>query len=424
MLKLDENGQYIRKLVDRRNKLEVDTYNEKQKELSSLECIFARNAGEKIPTPENFIIFLSFEREEKEKALKNLKNATKRDDLDEKYFEAIHSSYTTEELQKFYNYYLRELSEKGGVVIMPEEKEIVDSRISWGTDEMLEEVENFEKFVEENAKPLSGLPQEIKLLPGDTVGISAPTGSGKTTSLIGIAVKHLNQGQRVLFIALEETELETRARIIRQLANPGSHRNLGFVAAEDFKESTFKTEFASLLKSAEADVVLIDYINDAFLHFDITGKSLQAYEKIKKTVAAISDINHKEVKSIVVIGVQGTAKLLTAKKKEILAGGKAYFEGGQSTIKPLQYAILIQDADTKEDGNEYEKIAYVVKQRNALVKSKSKSKQIGLPTYGMTYDKDQYTYSLIGDLKEIVKSIGNGNSEEPKPKDKASGGRK
>jgi len=40
---------------------------------------------------------------------------------------------------------------------------------------------------------------------------------------------------------------------------------------------------------------------------------------------------------------------------------------------------------------------------------------MGLPTYGMTYNKDQYSYSLIGDLKVIVKAMNNKEKSDNKP---------
>lgn len=398
MLKM-ENNQYVRELVDRYNEQEVNTYNEHQKSLSELDNIFACIVGNGVAA-ERFITLLTPEVERRETITEKIFEFVDNPELTIERLNQFNNGYTTEQLEKFYNYHFKNLS-GDSIVVMNET--FIDPRISWGTDDMLEEIDEFEQFIADSASPLLGLPSDIKLLPGDNVGISAPTGSGKTTSLVGIAIKHLNAGKKVMFIALEETELETRARIVRQLNDRKLHRNLGFISAEGFKESNFREDFTKLLLGTNSDVILIDYINDSFVTFDVTGKNLQSFEKIKKTVAAIADINHKTLKTIMVIGVQGTATLLEANKKKILNVGKAYFEGGQSTIKPLQYAILIQDADVKEDGQTYEKMAYIVKQRNALVKSSEKT--MSVPTYGMTYHLDQYQYSLVGDLKDIVKAL-------------------
>ena len=44
----------------------------------------------------------------------------------------------------------------------------------WSKVSDLEELDEYEKYIKNNAKPLLGLPNEIILLPGDAVGISAP----------------------------------------------------------------------------------------------------------------------------------------------------------------------------------------------------------------------------------------------------------
>lgn len=412
MLKM-ENNQFVRELVDRWNPEEVNTYNEHQKQLGNLDNIFACISGKGIAA-ERFIKPLTPEIERREKIEQAILEKMCNPELTIEKLSVFNSDYSTEQLEKFYDYYIKNMTE--GVVVLDEF--ISDPRIKWGTDKSLEEALEFEKYIEENAASLPGLPQDIKLIPGDCVGISAPTGSGKSTALVGIAIKELNLGKKVILLALEETEVEIRLRIIKGLHDRSFNKNLGIVEVKDFKESTFRKDFTNLLNGSAADVVLIDYINDNFMLFD-QNRGLQAYEKIKKTVAEIADINHKTLKTILVIGVQGTSGLLTANKKKILEMGKSFFEGGQSTIKPLQYAIIIKEADEEEDGS-YEKMAFVVKQRNALVRTKN---TLFIPTYGMNYNNDQYSFDLIGDLKTIVKAL-EGKKTTNSTSGSSTGGRK